>query len=198
VNDTQNDREIESEGALTRAFEMRHPGVAMAWKLIRHRPLSGSLLAAGFMVVSTVAFEGMGAANTLFQRWAQTNWYAPFESYTRMEGLNAVQNDLEGQALHLGDNETVRHTLRFYPPDPSDSLPDYLPSIDTIRARDPSVLTRPAQTLKIGRTIIPAFIANGQLAQTAGYAIVWDGAVWGLVPIRDYTDGALPMEDKSQ
>lgn len=193
----RDDREAEAEGAISRAFEIRHPGLALAWRLIRHRPIAGALIAVGFLITSTIIIEGYQAANTFFQKWADVNWYAPYGARVNATAINRVNRQFMDSRLHIGDVQRLKRDLPFYLPLHSVSLPSFLPLLDGLKAEDPEIVSRSSSVLKSGESVSPVFVVDGSLAQTEGFALVWHDFDWGLVPIDAYRKAELPMEDKS-
>jgi len=190
--------EAEDDGALVRAFELRHPALALAWRLVKRRPISGAITAIGFLVVSTIVIEGFGAGDKLFQRWAETNWYAPFEAHTRMDAVRKSIATEDALKLHLGDYQKAVRPLPFYAVDGGTSPPDRIMSLADIRDDiDPFVVARAPQMLRPGRTFMAIYRANGDIAEADAYVLVWDGTVWGLVPERDYKAASLAMDDEA-
>jgi hypothetical protein len=188
----------EDEGILIRSFEARHPALAVIWRMVLRRPFTGLLTALVFVAASMIILETGNAANTLFQKWANVNWYAPFEASIRAKAVNEGEADSAHRLLHIGDWVEAKQPLTFYAVDGGTAPPQALMTLTNIQSEDPDVLAREAEHVSRGQKMAPIFDGDQHLAVTDGYAYVWDGDYWGLVPLNAYRAAGLPEKDRSQ
>jgi hypothetical protein len=126
------------------------------------------------------------------------NWYAPFEASVKTKALNEGAAYSMHRMLHIGDWITATQPLKFYAVENGTSPPPALMTLEDIQAGDPDVLSRDPERIKPGQKIAPLFDEGQQLAVTDGYAYVWDGDFWGLVPLDAYRSAGLPERDRAQ
>ncbi|HEY2068088.1 MAG TPA: hypothetical protein VGG48_00915 [Rhizomicrobium sp.] len=77
----------EHERALARAFELRHPMLALALRMIKRRPFTGTIMALLFFAASTIAIEGFSAINKRFSTWLDVNYVSSWQAHDRAQAL---------------------------------------------------------------------------------------------------------------
>jgi hypothetical protein len=101
----------EHERALMRAFELRHPMLALALRMIRRRPFTGSIMAILFVAVSTIAYEGFSAVNKRFATWLDINYVSQWQAHDRAQGLQRVGDEQKKRLDDLAVHEGVAMTI---------------------------------------------------------------------------------------
>jgi hypothetical protein len=112
-----NPSDSEHDRALMRAFEMRHPMLALAVRLIRRRPLSGVFVAAFFIGASTIAYEGTGVLNKRFNTWLDVNYTGAWEAHDKIVAMKKGAALAKSRTLHEGVAVVVpegRHVVVRY------------------------------------------------------------------------------------
>jgi hypothetical protein len=138
------------------------------------------------------------AARAKRQAIAETYVNAPITAQIRVE---AFLKDHKTH-VHISRRYTLAAPITFFPVELSASPPTsllLLDNSDELLSTGPGPLTQALQgtpeTLTIRREIFPLFLEGGQVATFKGFAVIWDGDEWGLVPVDQYRNAQLPEKE---